>query len=240
MRKIAFTVVILILLTLVNYQYMHKDKNTMYSQWEAECLNKEQGDDQENDVHIYIDLNQTLLYVIEGDKVIKKYPISIGKDRSPSPIGIWRVVHKAKNWGSGFGSRWMGLDVPWGIYGIHGTNKPGSIGYAASHGCIRMNNNNVEELYDLIPHNTLVVINGGPYGNFGNGLRQLEPGHRGADVLEVQKRLKIKGYYDGPLDGRFGEGTKHSLIEYKKQNGLPINDHVDHQTYESLGIIIIE
>ena len=47
------------------------------------------------------------------------------------------------NWGGGFGTRWLGLNVPWGIYGIHGTNQPWSIGTQASAGCIRMFNRHV-------------------------------------------------------------------------------------------------
>jgi len=54
----------------------------------------------------------------------------------------------------------MGLNVPWGIYGIHGTNKPWTIGQFASHGCIRMRNKDVEELFEWIPVGTNVLIEG--------------------------------------------------------------------------------
>ena len=61
------------------------------------------------------------------------------------------------------GSRWMGLveqiqnsqNVG---YGIHGTNDPSSIGTSASNGCIRMNNRDVEELYDILPYGVNVEI----------------------------------------------------------------------------------
>ncbi len=43
--------------------------------------------------------------------------------------------------------RWIGLNVPWGVSGIHGTNMPGTIGSEASHGCIRMLDKDVEEHY---------------------------------------------------------------------------------------------
>jgi len=46
------------------------------------------------------------------------------------------------------GTRWMGLGYKG--YGIHGTNRPHSIGKAASHGCIRMRNHDVEELFELV------------------------------------------------------------------------------------------
>ena len=91
---------------------------------------------------------------------------------TPTPLGTFKIIEKAK-WGGGFGSRWMGLDVPWGKYGIHGTNKPGSIGFNASAGCIRMRNKDVEELYNIVDYNTTVAIVGGDYGPFAHGFRNL-------------------------------------------------------------------
>ena len=52
----------------------------------------------------------------------------------------------------------MQLNVPWGIYGIHGTDKPWSIGQAVSHGCVRMYNQDAEELYGKVPVGTPVRI----------------------------------------------------------------------------------
>lgn len=53
---------------------------------------------------------------------------------------------------------WMGLNVPWGQFGIHGTLDPYSVGWSSSHGCIRMNNNEVVELYKIVPIGTKVTI----------------------------------------------------------------------------------
>ena len=52
----------------------------------------------------------------------------------------------------------MGINVPWGSFGIHGTLEPYSVGWASSHGCIRMNNEDIKELYKEIPIGTEVVI----------------------------------------------------------------------------------
>ena len=52
----------------------------------------------------------------------------------------------------------MGLDVPWGQFGIHGTLDPYSLGWASSHGCIRMKNDEVAELYKTVPIGTEVTI----------------------------------------------------------------------------------
>ena len=84
----------------------------------------------------------------------------------------------------------MGLNVPWGKFGIHGTLDPYSVGWASSHGCIRMNNDDVAELYKIVPIGTKVIIRNGPYGDFGTGFRDLKSGMYGADVMEIQKRLK--------------------------------------------------
>ncbi|NLJ65933.1 MAG: L,D-transpeptidase family protein [Clostridiales bacterium] len=195
---------------------------------------------QESEYDIFIDLTESMLYLFKGDELIKKYAVAQGKDKSPSPIGIWEITSKARNWGTGFGTRWMGINVPWGIYGIHGTNKPYSIGQRASAGCFRMHNSDVEELYDIVPYRTKVYVYGGPYKNLGSHLEVLSPGDRKSHVLEVQLRLKTKGYYKGAIDGIYGEGMKQALLEFKKDNGLPNNHYVDRESYEALGILQFE
>lgn len=186
---------------------------------------------------IFIDLEDNILYLLKDNKVIKKYPVAEGKYKTPSPIGGWKIISKATDWGNGFGTRWLGLNVPWGVYGIHGTNKPDTVGWASSHGCFRMRNKDIEELYDLVKVGTPVYVYGGPYGLLGADLRELVPGDRNAAVLEVQKRLKRLGYYDGALDGIYGEGMKAALLRFKKDHNLPYTHTVDAVTYEALGIL---
>lgn len=190
-------------------------------------------------VHIEVDRKQLKLIDRKNEEIVKSYPIATGKISSPTPLGTFKIVEKAK-WGEGFGTRWMGINVPWGIYGIHGTNRPGSIGGNLSAGCIRMRNEDVEELYSLVDYNTLVLITNGIYGPMGQGYRELRPGDRGADVLEVQKRLKQNGYYDGGLDGIYGEGMKTALIKHLKDNNISLTDRITANIYESLGIVLME
>src|SRR5690625_2975449 len=102
-------------------------------------------------VSITIDLFKNKLFIIEEKQIVKEYSIAIGTELSPTPVGQFKIIEKSKAWGGGFGSRWLGLNVPWGVYGIHGTNKPYLIGQNVSSGCIRMNNNDVEQLYEMIP-----------------------------------------------------------------------------------------
>lgn len=91
----------------------------------------------------------------------------------------------------------MGLNVPWGQFGIHGTLDPYSVGWASSHGCIRMNNNDVAELYKTVSYGTKVVIVNGPYGDFGKGFRNLKSGMYGSDVKKIQEKLKDLGFFTG-------------------------------------------
>ncbi|WP_242620540.1 L,D-transpeptidase family protein [Senegalia massiliensis] len=190
---------------------------------------------------ILINIDSKELKVIDLDTkdVLKKYTVATGKENTPTPLGNFRIVEKAV-WSGGFGSRWMRLNVPWGIYGIHGTNKPKSIGLDSSHGCIRMNNRDIEELYDIVNYNTRVTINKGQYGIFGDGFRILKPGDRGRDVLEVQKRLKLKGYYKGTNDGIYGETMKIAVLNFKKDNNLESTHFINYEMYRKLNIILME
>ena len=188
--------------------------------------------------NILVDLTELKLYLINKDtnEIVKTYPVAGGKPSTPSPIGTWKIIGKAANWGAGFGTRWMGLNVPWGKYGIHGTNKPLTIGGAQSLGCIRMLNKDVEDLYNRVDCGTTVVIYGGPYGLLINNFRTLIPGDRGADVYEVQKRMKDIGYYSESLDGVYGDIMKGQVVKFRKDNKLEITDAIDRKFYNKLGI----
>lgn len=105
-----------------------------------------------------------------GDQWIKEYPVAVGKRESETPPGTFQIKTKVKDpvwyWlklqvpaGSPknlLGTRWLGLNKKG--YGIHGTRDPKSIRSAASHGCIRMHNHDIEELFDWISLGTKVTI----------------------------------------------------------------------------------
>jgi len=101
------------------------------------------------------------IVLLEDGQVVKIYPIAVGKKSTPSPNGNFHIASRVvkPTWyqagkvvGPGpanpVGTRWIGLGYKG--YGIHGTNMPNSIGKAASHGCIRMRNHDVEELFELV------------------------------------------------------------------------------------------
>lgn len=120
---------------------------------------------------IVISLADRRLVLLEGDHVLKTYEIAVGKPGTPSPEGRFEVVNRIPNpiWCAGgravrpgklnpLGTRWIGLSKKG--YGIHGTNEPDSIGKAASHGCIRMRNRDVEELFELVETGAPVELTG--------------------------------------------------------------------------------
>lgn len=105
---------------------------------------------------IIVDLSDRHLYLLDGNTVVRGYPVGIGKLATQTPHGEFVIVNKQQNPGGPFGVLWMGLSKP--HYGIHGTNDPSSIGREVSRGCIRMYNSDVLALSELVPVGTRVTI----------------------------------------------------------------------------------
>ncbi len=110
---------------------------------------------------IVVSLPDRKLAVIQEGKVVKIYATAVGSPQSPSPTGSFKIVQALENptwYGKGkivppgkdcpIGTRWLGLNLKG--YGIHGTNVPSSIGHNVSHGCIRLRNRDVEELFTMV------------------------------------------------------------------------------------------
>lgn len=108
--------------------------------------------------HLLVETHLRRLHHFQGDSLVRTYPVAVGKQTTPTPTGNYHVVYKIINPGGVLGSRWMGLDIPGGNYGIHGTNNPDSIGKAISNGCIRMHNHQIEELFPQVSIGTPVRI----------------------------------------------------------------------------------
>lgn len=187
-------------------------------------------------IALIVDTTKRKLTVMSDGKPYKQFNVACGAPETPSPVGSWQVAHKAINWGTGFGTRWLGLNVPWGIYGIHGTNKPFSIGTYASHGCIRMHNSSVEQLYPWVPKSAPVYVIGSPFGVPGQDHKILVQGDRGSDVYEIQRTLKRLGYYSAEVDGIFGPGMERAVIKFRKAYGLPMDNQVNEVMYQALGL----
>ena len=189
---------------------------------------------------IWIDLDEKRLTLYRQGTAERFFPIAAGARDTPSPIGVFSVNSRFAPDMSGFGTRFLGLSVPWGSYGIHGTNQPASIGQNASHGCIRMRVKDAEALYGMIPFGTKVVIQGGPYGPLNWGYRSLREGDRGADVRQLQLRLIQGGYLWGGADGVFGPATRRAVLSARKALGLPLSDAADETLQRRLGMVLFE
>jgi lipoprotein-anchoring transpeptidase ErfK/SrfK len=120
---------------------------------------------------VLVSIPDRKLVVLVNGIVVAGFPISVGADRSPSPIGEFTIMNRVSNpiyyhegvmipagRGNPVGTRWVGLSRKG--YGIHGTNAPKSIGRAASHGCIRLRNRDMEQLFGMLHVGDVVKIRG--------------------------------------------------------------------------------
>lgn len=189
---------------------------------------------------IIIDTHALTLTLYEDHKPIKTYPVAVGRWNMPTPLGVFRITRKLVPTNGDMGPRFLGLSAPWGVYGIHGTSNPGSIGSHASHGCIRLYNKDILELYKKVYVGTPVIIEGSPYGELGDNLTPLKPWSQDTLVRAVQKKLISLGYYSGSADGTYGPATSRALIAFKRDMGLPETDMIDAVTYDALGLILYE
>jgi len=120
---------------------------------------------------VLVSIQDRKLAVIEDGTVIARFSVAVGKSASPSPTGEFQIVTRVSNpsyyrpgtvIASGkdnpLGTRWLGLSQKG--YGIHGTNAPRSVGHAASHGCIRLRNRDMERLFAMLRIGDSVEIRG--------------------------------------------------------------------------------
>ena len=116
------------------------------------------------------------LFLYDGEKFVRRVRVATGQAVYPTPLGRFEIIAKWRNpwwyppssaWARGLnpvppgpgnplGTRWMGISAP-GV-GIHGTPDAASLGYSASHGCIRMAIPSAEWLFDHVEVGTLVFI----------------------------------------------------------------------------------
>lgn len=119
---------------------------------------------------LLIDKSDNTLTLKSGGKPLKTYRVSTGKNNS-TPVGVFKITDKLEHptWykpGGGIippkspknelGTRWMGITKKG--FGIHGTLEPEKLGQSVSAGCVRMKNEEVEELFNLVPPGTQVTI----------------------------------------------------------------------------------
>jgi lipoprotein-anchoring transpeptidase ErfK/SrfK len=125
---------------------------------------------------IWISRGANTLHLYDGVRLVRTFGVATGQSRYPTPSGLWEIVDMQRNpwwrppaspWAQGLkpippgpgnplGTRWMGLNAA-GV-GIHGTPDAASIGYSASHGCIRMHIPDAEWLFTHVEIGTSVYI----------------------------------------------------------------------------------
>ncbi len=125
-------------------------------------------------IHLVIKLSDRRVYVYQGDKLKSSYPIAIGREGWETPTGTHKVIQKIPNpsWKHPFtgeiippgpenplGERWIGFWTDGTNYiGFHGTPNEETVGQAASHGCVRMLNQDVLALFEKVGIGTTVVV----------------------------------------------------------------------------------
>ncbi len=138
--------------------------------------------------------------LVEDGKVLKVYPVAVGKKSTPSPSGAFHIAshvvnptytHEGKVVGPGpsnpVGTRWMSLGFKG--YGVHGTNHPESVGRAASHGCIRLRNHDVEELFELVRVGDEVDLIAEPTPEEASLFNEVAPEHLQAKAAAADVRI---------------------------------------------------
>ena len=110
---------------------------------------------------IVVSIPDRKLALMEDGRVVKIYAVAVGASHSPTPTGSFTIITRVaqpnyyapgvvlpQGPANPVGTRWIGLSVK--SFGIHGTNQPRSIGRARSHGCIRMLNSDIEDLFERV------------------------------------------------------------------------------------------
>lgn len=127
-----------------------------------------------HNIRLEIRLSERRVYIYDQDQVIKSYPVAVGRAGWETPVGNYEVIQMAHDpvWQHPFtgevvppgpdnplGSRWIGFWTDGtNFIGFHGTPNVESVGQAASHGCIRMYDQDVVALFDQVEMGTPVSV----------------------------------------------------------------------------------
>lgn len=123
---------------------------------------------------LLVDLSDRRVYVYKFGQPMVSYPVAIGQSGWETPVGSFRITTMEKDpfWQhpitgellppgpkNPLGSRWIGFwSGPEFDVGFHGTYRTDSVGLAASHGCLRMFEEDVRALYETVQVGTVVTV----------------------------------------------------------------------------------
>lgn len=127
-----------------------------------------------SEIRLVLKLGERKVYVYKEDELYTSYPVAVGRPGWETPTGQYQIIEMIQNPGwtnpftgeqvppgadSPLGERWIAFWTDGDNFiGFHGTPNPETVGSAASHGCVRMYNEDVRELYDLVSMGTVVLV----------------------------------------------------------------------------------
>lgn len=125
-------------------------------------------------IRLVLRLAQRRVFVYRNDQQVASYPVAVGKPGWETPTGEFQIIQMVENpvwenpWtgevrqagpDSALGLRWIGFWTDGkDTIGFHGTPTVNSIGRAASHGCVRMRNEDVVALFNQVEMGTVVIV----------------------------------------------------------------------------------
>ncbi|AJQ28103.1 L,D-transpeptidase [Pelosinus fermentans] len=211
---------------------------------------------QSNSPQIIINLPSRTLQLYYGNTMSKEYYVAIGKPSTPTPMGNFYIVSKERDpiWippgrnyvvmsgpDNPLGYRWMEF-LP--LYGIHGTNAPWTIGMAVSNGCVRMLEEEAEELFDIVTNGTPVTITYerikidiGKSGKASIGIYPDVYGYNTITLADVNAKLAeygYKGFVNEEFLSAILREESGKQIEFAKEQNIRIN----HTRLEQKGILV--
>ncbi|QFT89699.1 Putative L,D-transpeptidase YkuD [Bacillus sp. THAF10] len=125
------------------------------------------------DPYIIVNKQTNQLAYFQGEELKEVHLVATGKSEDLTPEGEFNIIVKAinpyyrkKDIAGGdkknpLGTRWIGFDAEntdGRTYGVHGTNRPDTIGGYVTQGCIRLENKHVEELFNKVPVGTKIWV----------------------------------------------------------------------------------
>lgn len=126
------------------------------------------------EIRLILRRGERKVYIYRGDEQLANYPVAVGRPGWETPIGTFEVIQMLENpgWTNPFtreivlpgprnplGERWIGFWTDGRDYiGFHGTPNRETVGRAASHGCVRMYNEDIRALYDVVTMGTVVIV----------------------------------------------------------------------------------